>query len=74
MHVSIYDRANKWLTEIGIRTSIRSNGSLMVSREDLSILGDSGSVLETLKEDLNTKKLFWNSNEETMGWLVLESF
>ena len=67
-------KANQWLTDLGIATQTRNSGSLFVSRHDTEAIGSMVELLTALKDTLGTTKLFWNQDEATMGWLVLESF
>lgn len=71
----LLERANKWLSELGIRTEAETDGdSLKVSRDDIDSLCGIGVVYEAflneLREALTTKKLIWTKKDNNWLWLT----
>lgn len=64
--------AQKWLTELGIRTNV-TDDTVQVNRDDVVSFGmDSDSILSEMKSALNTKKIYWVSQDD--DWYILSSF
>jgi len=62
--------AEKWLTELGIRTIARPT-CLMVNRDDVHLLcGDEANeLLFQLREALGTNKYFWATHDDNHYYL-----
>jgi len=71
--------AQKWLTEIGVRTEARHT-TLWVNRDDIVNLGflpgPEGSAydlfLNELRSGVNSKRLYWANKDNS--WLHLQCF
>jgi hypothetical protein len=72
-------KAEKWLTELGIRTTDRQT-VLGVNRDDMASLGATGEIPETtydnilreLRSAIGSNKFFWGGKDD--DWLFLETF
>jgi hypothetical protein len=68
--------AAKWLAEMGIKTQARQT-NLFINRQDIvDVIGGAEpqrELLEALKEAISSK-LFYSVTDDTMGWVVLDSF
>ena len=68
-------RAEKWLSELGIKT-IACPTCLMVSRDDIENLCGIGVIyqafLDEMKTALDAKRLYWSHKDD--NWLYLSSF
>ena len=65
--------AQKWLTELGIRTEPKLT-ALLVNREDVTKLGlgVSSEFLTELRNGVNSKRLYWADKDNQ--WLHLKCF
>jgi hypothetical protein len=70
---ALLDKAEKWLTELGIRVQARPT-CLMVNRDDIDSLCGIGVVydefLKELREALGTNKYYWSAKDRE--WLYLD--
>lgn len=70
---ALLDKAEKWLTELGIRTQARPT-CLMVNRDDVDALCGIGIVydgfLKEVRDALGTNKYYWSSKDRE--WLYLD--
>lgn len=71
---TLLNQAQTWLTELGVTTQFQNTSSLFVSKQDVNSIGGPQELLNSLRNELNNKKLYWNDNEETIGWYILQSF
>ena len=79
---ALLEKANKWLTELGIRTEVKENfpvsgqTCIAVNRDDVDSLCGIGVVYEEflneLRSALNTNKFTWVQKDLT--WLYLDTF
>lgn len=64
----LLNKAERWLTELGIRTIARPT-CLMVNRDDVTTLGDSNELLKELRLALGTNKFYWASFDDNHYYL-----
>jgi hypothetical protein len=68
------NQAEKWVTELGIRTLPIESGRLGVNRDDMMSLGITQEELLSNLKDAVSRKLFLDGTFETLGWVYLSSF
>jgi hypothetical protein len=70
-------QAQKWLSELNIRTEF-SYSVLKVNRDDMVNISKGtwesqyDEVLEALRKELNTNKIFWGGKDD--DWLFLDCY
>ena len=70
------EKAQKWLTELGIRTEVSAANTLAVNRDDIDNLCGIGVVYEEflneLRSALGSNKFTWVGKD--LSWLYLDTF